>query len=164
MRGGASGTGRIASSAAPATAPRTGTAWRRSSRGARRERLEALGERGPRRALLVLEEDEGVAPRGADGPDRLEPAPELRVRVLDGAESEVAPARGRDRGRRAVLILHDRERRVLRAEERVDLVGEPGRVAELERRAHGRRQEREGVAETLRVQLEVRRELEEERA
>jgi len=94
------------------------------------QRQEPPGERRAGARVFVLEEDIGVVPAGADRVDRLDPAPQRVVRVLDGAEPEVAEVRGGDRRRRALLGVGDTQRDVARAEQRVDLVVEPALVTD----------------------------------
>src|SRR5690349_24445001 len=79
--------------------------WRRRTGwvglgGWRRLALVRGGEH--RRALLVLEEHERVAPGDADRFDRLGPGGEPGRRVVDRAQPEVSPVRGRQDRRGAV--------------------------------------------------------------
>src|SRR5882724_4534341 len=118
----------------------------------------------PGRLSLVLEEHVRVAPAGADAVERRDPARQIVIAVLDGAEAQVAEVRGGDLRRRAFLGIGDAERRVARAEQRVHLVVEPALVAELEGRAEPVRQDRQELAQPIGRLLEVRGELKEQRA
>src|SRR6185503_3816071 len=123
---------------------------------------ELPGQRRARRAVLVLEVDEGAA--GAkELADRSRPARQRLRRVLDGAEAEVAPVRRGHRGRRALLVIDDAERDVPAAQQPVDLLVEPGGMAELEGDPQVGREQIEHPTQALHVLLEVRRELEEQR-
>src|SRR6185503_15345670 len=124
---------------------------------------ELPGQRRARRAVLVLEVDEGAA-GGEELADRSRPARQRLRRVLHGAEAKIAPVRRGHRGRRALLVIHDAERDVPAAQQPVDILVEPGRLPELEGDPQVGREQFEHPAQALRVLLEVRRELEEQRA
>src|SRR2546422_118396 len=159
--------------------------WRRGRRAAARDLVSApliLFERGAtlrrviddwfRRAgevpaasrLLVLEEDERLAPAAADLAEPRDPGVQRLVPVLDRAEPHVAPVRRRDGRRRARLGVGDAEGGVARPEQAVGLVVEPARVTELERHPEPRRELGEEVAEPVGRLPEIGRELEEDRA
>src|SRR5207249_4737041 len=142
-------------------APAPPSLWTASVSG-REQSFEPLGERGPGPAILVLEEDEGVAPAGADAANRLHPGLEARVRVVHRAKPEVPPVGGGQRGRGLVLVLDDGQGRVARTQPVVDVVGEPGLVPELPGHAELGRHHIKDVAEPGEVLLEVRRQLEEQ--
>src|SRR4029453_12384106 len=122
---------------------------------------ELPGQGRTGRPVLVLEVDEGAS--GAEEvTDRPRPACEGLGRVLDGAEAKIAPVRGGYRRGGAVVMVDDAQRDVPPAQQPVDLLVEPARVAELEGSAQVGREQGEHAAEAFRVLLEVRRELEEE--
>src|SRR5439155_26890487 len=128
----------LSSPAPPTSAPRSGASRPGSGRAAGRgaSRLsralvqEGPGEGRPRPRLLVLEVDEGVPPLGPPGG----PAPggERRGSIGLIAEPEIAKVgRGHDGGR-VLAGVGDAERDVPPAEGLVNVVGEPGIVADLE--------------------------------
>src|SRR5215471_5108329 len=116
---------------------------------------------GPSPLLLVLEEDEGVRPRLREEPAG--PVPEILLGVVLPAEAQVPPPGRRDEGRGEVLVLRDAEGAAPGLQRLEDVVLEPGWVAELERAARRRRQDRQELRQPRQVLLEVRRELEEDR-
>src|SRR4029453_4595103 len=88
---------------------------------------------------------------------------EVRRGVLHRAETEVAPVGGGHRRRRPIVVIDDAEGDVALPQEGVDLLFEPGRMAELERGAQIAGDQLEHALEPGRVAPEVRRELEEQR-
>src|SRR5256886_4875534 len=129
-----------------------------------RNRVALKGRREAGSLGLVLEEDERLAPAGADPAERCDPASQVVVPVLDRARPRVAPAGRGYRRRRARFGVGDAERGVSRTEQRVDLVVEPARVAELERHPEPRGDLGEEVGEPVGGFSEVGWELEKDRA
>src|SRR5262249_30577963 len=114
--------------------------WRGGSGELSRRPGELHEERGGPGAgppLLLLGEDVRLAPRLLA--DSITPALEIAVFVGHAPQSQVAPIRGRDERRIAGLSrIRDAPGSVPLAERVVDVVLEPGRMAELERGAGGK--------------------------
>src|SRR5512143_4194521 len=115
------------------TSSRKRCASRSRSRRLAEERAERGREARALPFLLVLEEDERVAPWRAR--ERLRFRRELGLRVIGPAQAEIAPRRGRRERGLELVVLREAERRAARREGFVHVVGEPRRVAELERGA-----------------------------
>src|SRR5207248_1098144 len=96
--------------------------------------------RSPR---LVLEEHKRLFPRLARQAPR--PALELARLVLDAAQLGDAPVRRRDEGTALDVGVVDAKRRASSSQRREHVVGEPGRVAELEGEAPAFGQQREKI-------------------
>src|ERR1041385_2241800 len=81
--------------------------------------------------LLVLEEDESVAPGLPEVPHRAHPLLEVLLRVTFVAQPEVTKVRRGHERCRALLRVRDAQRGVPLPQHLVDLVRKPGLVAEL---------------------------------
>src|SRR2546428_11165672 len=97
-----------------------------------RNRVALKGRREAGSRGLVLEEDERLAPAGADLADRRDPAAQVGALVLDCAQPRVAPRGRGDRWRRARVGVGGGERGVSRTEQRADILVEPARAAGLD--------------------------------
>ena len=123
-----------------------------------------------RRALLVVVEiDEDVAPAAFPRVDVARPCAQRRVRIVvlvapaRSVAAHIDVLRGRDPGRRRVVMVGQAQRHVVPVQEIEHCVGVPARVAEFEGVTATPRQHLQERLQASAIHLEARRQLEQDR-